>query len=133
MNHSDLASITLELFQMNDTISGIAAIPTINNGFFINESANNFELSVTVKKYHGKITKKTSYSWRENGLLSEVSPDIKFRSLSPDGRILLVGKSSGEKERYIEIWTQSGCVFLNPIDVSDIHGDFCIDGKIIAS
>ena len=115
-------------FQMNEIISKIAAIPTVSGGFFIDESAEKFELLLTVKKYSDKITKKTTYSWCEGGALTERSADVKFRSLSPNGTYLLVGKSSGEKERYIEIWSKYGAVFSKAIDVSSVHGEFCIDG-----
>lgn len=113
----------------NQLLTDIAAIPTVSSGALLSSEA--FELNLTVRKYSGDLTKKTSYIWKscEKGPLIEVTSEVKFRSFSPDGQTLLIGKSSGEKDRYIEIWTDGGNRFVSSINVANIHGDFCSDGK----
>ena len=62
--------------------------------------------------------------------LVESNGEIKFQSLSPDAKTLLICRSSGEKERFIEIWrVAEGQEFVASINVADIHGDFCTDGN----
>jgi hypothetical protein len=110
-------------------VSEIAAIPTISSGNFTDNSGKNFDLNFNIRKYCGDVSKKTSYLWRSDGPLIETNGEIKFKSLSPDSQTLLVGKSSGEKDRFIEIWKDGGKYFSSLINVSSVHGDFCTDGK----
>ena len=116
-------------------ITEIAAIPTISSGNFLDNSGENIELNLNIRKYCGNLTKKSNYLWRSGAAASlslvESNDEIKFRSLSPDAKTLLIFRSSGEKERFIEIWrTAEGQEFVTSINVSNIHGDFCTDGKI---
>lgn len=112
-------------------ITEIASIPTVSSGNFIHDD-NNFELNLNVRKYSSDFTKKSSYIWRSNdqvGSMTESNSEIKFRSYSPDGKILLIGRSTGEKDRFIEVWLNGGSCFSFSINVTSLHGDFLTDGK----
>lgn len=121
-------TITILVVEMTSLISEIAAIPTISSGTLLDNSGENFELTLSIRKYCGSIAKKSNYLWKSNGSLAESNSEIKFRSLSPNAEILLIGKSSGEKERFIEVWNENGNQFVTSINVSSIHDDFCTDG-----
>ena len=112
-------------------ITEIASIPTVSSGLFL-QNEDNFELNLNIRKYSGDFTKKSNYIWRSNdqtAYLSESNAELKFRSYSPDGEVLLIGRSSGEKDRFIEVWLNGGCRYSSSIDASTIHGDFLTDGN----
>lgn len=109
-------------------ITEISAIPTISSGNFVDNSGENIEINLNIRKYCGSVSKKANYIWRCGGSLVEGNGEVKFRSLSPDAKTLLIGRFSGEKDIFIEIWTAGGHQFVTSINVSTIHGDFCTDG-----
>lgn len=109
-------------------ITEIASIPTISEGYFIDNSGENVEINLNIRKYCGEVSKKSNYLWRSGGSLIETNAEIKYRSLSPDAKTLLIFKCSGEKERFIEIWNEGGQQFVTSINVATIHGDFFHDG-----
>lgn len=112
----------------------IAAIPTVVSGQFTN-SCNEFELSLTVKKYGENFAKKSTclLTSKYSSSVVEQTADIKFRSFSPDGSVLLIGrvekKSQNDQKSQIsiEIWKDS--CFLMSFSLEDLHGEFCLDGK----
>lgn len=108
-------------------ITEISSIPTVSSGIFTGFS-DDFELNLNVRKYSGDFTKKSSYNWRPNGQLTESNSEIKFRSYSPDGKVLLIARTSGEKDRFIEIWLEGGLRYATSINVNKLHGDFLTDG-----
>lgn len=108
-------------------VSEISAIPTISSGNLFSDDKT-FELNLNIRKYSGDFTKKTNYLWRSSALI-ETSPEVKFRCFSPDGEALLIGRNSGDKDRFIEIWKDKGNCFISSINVSSIHGNFCTDGR----
>lgn len=125
--------ITLVCTIMTDysqLVTEIAAIPSISGGRFTSNKTDSIELNLTIRKYSGDVTKKASYLWRGSGPVIDSNTDVKFQSLSPDGSILLIGRSSGEKDRSIEIWSNGGCSFVTSINVKDVIEDFCCDGII---
>lgn len=114
--------------------SDIASIPTVFSGQFTNNSCDDFEFSCTIRKYEGALAKKSTCllaSRHVNSVIEQAS-DIKFRTFSPDGALLLVGRSEkkptgdSKPQISIEIWKNSS--FKSSVLVSDIHGDFCLDG-----
>lgn len=111
-------------------ISEIASIPIVSSGNFMPFN-DDFELNLNIRKYSGDLTKKSSYVWRsgKESSLTESNPEIKFRSYSPDGEILLIGKCLDETSRFIEVWLDGGCRYSTSINVSNIHGDFLSDGN----
>lgn len=119
----------LTMTDFSSLITEIAAIPIISSGTFTDNFGEKIQLYLNVRKYCGDISKKSNYLWRSDGPLTETNGEIKFRSLSPNSRTLLVGRSSGEKDVVIEIWEEGGQRFSSLITVSSIHGDFCTDGK----
>ena len=129
-------SIKLTPVNMIDTqlLTEIASIPTVSSGNLLSDGS--FELNLNIRKYSGDLTKKSNYLWKSSGSgpLSEINSEIKFRSFSPDGNYLLIGRSfcGSEKEKYffLEVWGDMGNRFLSSINVSKIHGDFCTDGNI---
>lgn len=110
-------------------ITEISAIPTVSGGTLFRDTS--FELNLNIRKYLGDLTKKANYLWKSSGCgpLVETNSEIKFRSFSPDGISVLIGRSSGEKDRFLELWVDEGKRFLSALNVSSIHGDFCIDGN----
>ena len=120
--------------KMNDRqsqlITEISSIPTVSSGFLM-QNETDFELSLNIRKYSGDCTKKSSYIWRSNepsSPLTECNSEIKFRSYSPDGNILLIARSYGEKDQFIEIWVDGGYRYVSSINVTKLHGDFLTDG-----
>ncbi len=107
-------------------VSEISAIPTISSGNLLSDKT--FELNLNIRKYSGELSKKSYYLWRSPALI-ETSSEIKFRSFSPGGETLLIGRNSGDKDCFIEIWKDKGSCFISSINVSNIHGNFCTDGK----
>jgi hypothetical protein len=116
----------------SNLVTEIAAIPTISDGYFVDNSDENVELNLSIRKYCGTVSKKSNYLWRSGtggGSLLETSGNIKFRSLSPDAKTLLIFRSCSEKEHFIEIWIAGGQQFVTSIDVAAIHGELCTDGN----
>lgn len=122
-------------------LTDIAAIPIISSGMFIRSEgreSDKFELNLTINKFQGELTKTSNYLWRsdsgEESTMSmvEIGSEIKFRSFSPDGSIYLVGlgKDSNDFKNCIEVWVDGGTRFLSCVNLSNVHGDFCIDGKL---
>ena len=113
----------------SSVITELAAIPTISSGIFVDNSGINLEINLNIRKYCGSVSKKSNYLWRPESSLVETNGEIKFKSLSPDAKNLLIGRSSGEKDRFIEIWAAGGQQFVTSINVTTVHGDFCTDGN----
>jgi hypothetical protein len=115
----------------DEVISEIASIPTVSSGIFLNNEGS-CELTLNIRKYYGKMTKKSNYLWRsesKSNHLIEVNSDIKFRSISPDSSIFLIGRAEKDSKCFLEIWkNNSSFQFLSCIDLSSFHGDFCTDG-----
>ena len=129
----------------DEYIADIAAIPVISSGMFVkfkfqsSENENNFDLNfdlnLSINKFQGELTKTSNYLWKSHGAtgLMEIRSEIKFRSFSPDGSIYLVGicnfnSSTNCNSNQIEVWVDGGSRFLSCINLSNVHGDFCIDG-----
>ena len=115
-------------------VCGIASIPTVSSGMFLNNHGE-FELNLNIRKYYGDMTKKSNYLWRSDckssGLI-DACPDVKFRSISPDGAICLIGRGDKSSKLYLEIWkNDSSFQFSTCVNVSSLHGDYCTDGKIV--
>lgn len=119
-----------------EIVSTIAAIPTISSGYFLGKEEE-FELNLSIRKYCGNVTTKSSYLWRTGGSdsLTEMNPNVKFRSLSPDGSLCLIGRTepsegNGGKssKHFIEVW--SGNSYKKSISLNMIHSDFCTDGTM---
>ena len=112
----------------------IASVPTVFSGQFTS-SCDDFELSSAFKNYGENFSKKSTYlltSKHSSSFVEQVA-DIKFRSFSPDGSLLLIGrvekKSDQKAQISIEIW-EYGCL-LKSIAVDDLHGEFCLDGNLL--
>lgn len=114
--------------RQSQLITEIASIPTVSSGNFIHND-DDYELNLNIRKYSGDFTKKSNYIWQSNGQMCESNSEIKFRSYSPDGKFLLIGRSSGEKDRFVEVWSSCGRCYASTINVTNLHGDFLTDGR----
>lgn len=113
----------------------LAAIPTLASGQFTGKDEE-FELLLSIRNYRNDSAKKPSYVVHSQSQhhLVEQSNDVKFRSYSPDGKFLIIGKSEKKNSDLkptasIEIW-QDGTVLVNTVGLTQIHGDFCLDGSV---
>lgn len=121
-------------------LTDIAAIPVISSGMFVRSENENFEfeLNLAINKFQGELTKTSNYLWKSNNEagsmgMNEIGSEIKFRSFSPDGSIFLVGifnSNSNEMKNFIEVWADWGTRFSSCINLTNVHGDFCIDGTL---
>ena len=120
----------------DDTVlTDIAAIPVISSGMFVRRDCENcdFELCLAINKFQGEVTKTSNYLWKWNNAggplgMNEIGSETKFRSFSPDGSICLVGISDSSSNNFIEVWVDRGTRFSACINLSKVHGDFCVDG-----